>query len=101
VIVEERLRLAANPSGRERVIVQADAHMLGDPLALVVRSEDSLATAEGAGRAIGSLFPANRDRQKVAWAWVSSGSVQGRASPRSRSSSRRIPTRATTTGRSG
>jgi hypothetical protein len=71
VIVEERLRLTANPSGREPIIVEVDAHMLREPLALVVRSEDSLATAEGAGRAIGSLFPADRDRQKVAWAWVS------------------------------
>jgi hypothetical protein len=69
VLVSPDLEIAMSPSGHRRVTVPAKAHLLCNPLALVVRSPDDVATAEAGGRAIGSLF--NLDPQKIAWAWVS------------------------------
>jgi hypothetical protein len=68
-VIDENLELSAQPKGAGRIVVAADAVMLREPLALVVRGESLMGTAEGAGRAIASLFAG--DRQKVAWAWVS------------------------------
>lgn len=69
VLVSPDLELAVTPAGHRIVTVPAKAHVLRNPLALVVRSPDDVAAAEAGGRAIGSLF--NRDPQKIAWAWVS------------------------------
>jgi hypothetical protein len=69
VIVQENLKLALRSNEPKAIIVSADALMLREPLALVVRSEGHVGTAGAGGRAISSLF--SGDRQKVAWAWVS------------------------------
>jgi hypothetical protein len=69
VIVQENLKLAARQNGAKPILVSADAVMLREPLALVVRGEGHMGSADAAGRAIASLF--SGDRQKVAWAWVS------------------------------
>jgi hypothetical protein len=62
------LALTARVEGRAPIRIDAEAHMLRAPLALVVRSEDVLGDSATAGAAIGSLFAG--DRQKVAWAWA-------------------------------
>jgi hypothetical protein len=69
VIVQDGLKLAARATGTKPILVSADALMLREPLALVVRSEGHIGTADAGGRAVASLF--SGDRQKVAWAWVS------------------------------
>jgi hypothetical protein len=69
VIVQETLNLAVQGNGQKAIVVSADALMLREPLALVVRSEGHIGSADAGGRAIASLF--SGDRQKVAWAWVS------------------------------
>lgn len=64
------LALTCTPSpGTTTLTVKADAHMVREPLVLIVRTASLAATAEGAGRAIASLFTG--DRQKVSWAWAS------------------------------
>lgn len=68
VVVDPELSIVSNlPSGQ--VVLSARAHMGREPLRLVVRTAADLATAEGAGAAVASLF--SGDRQKVAWAWAS------------------------------
>jgi hypothetical protein len=69
VIIDDNLSLEARRDGSKPIVVSADAVMLRDPLALVVRNEGLIGTADAGGRAIASLF--SGDRQKVAWAWVS------------------------------
>lgn len=67
VVIDDGLRLrAALPDGG-LLSVAASAVVHDRPLAVVVRDAADLGTAEGAGRAIASLFQG--DRQKVAWAW--------------------------------
>ena len=68
VVVDPQLSIVANLSSGE-VVLPARAHMGREPLRLIVRSAANLATAEGAGAAVASLF--SGDRQKAAWAWAS------------------------------
>lgn len=68
VVIDPQLSIIANLSSGP-VVLPARAHMGREPLRLIVRSVGDLATAEGAGVAVASLF--SGDRQKVAWAWAS------------------------------
>jgi hypothetical protein len=68
VVIDPQLSIIANLSSGP-VVLPARAHMGREPLRLIVRSVSDLATAEGAGAAVASLF--SGDRQKVAWAWAS------------------------------
>jgi hypothetical protein len=68
VVIDPQLAIVANLSSG-RVVLPARAHMGREPLRLIVRSAADLATAEGAGAAVASLF--SGDRQKAAWAWAS------------------------------
>ena len=68
IVIDPQLSIVATlPSGQ--VVLPARAHMGREPLRLIVRSAGDLATAEGAGTAVASLF--SGDRQKAAWAWAS------------------------------
>jgi hypothetical protein len=69
VLIDEALELRATTADGTRLAVEADAHVLRDPLALVVRAPGVAGTSPGGGQAIASLF--GGDRQKVAWAWAS------------------------------
>jgi hypothetical protein len=69
VLVDEDLELRAVAPHGSTLVVRPDAHMLRDPLALIVRTTDVAGTSDGGGQALASLFTG--DRQKVAWAWVS------------------------------
>jgi hypothetical protein len=51
------------------VRIDAEAHFVPSPLALVVRSVEALADSSAGGAAIAALF--GGDRLKVAWAWAS------------------------------
>jgi hypothetical protein len=66
--IDEGLELRTVTSHGDRVIVSAEAHLLQEPLALVVRALEAAGSSDGAGQAIASLFVG--DRQKVAWAWA-------------------------------
>jgi hypothetical protein len=68
VVIDPQLSIVANLSSGD-VVLPARAHMCRDPLRLMVRSAADLATAEGVGTAVASLF--SGDRQKAAWAWAS------------------------------
>lgn len=68
VVIDPQLSIVANLSSGQ-VVLPAHAHMGREPLRLIVRSAADLATAEGAGAAVASLF--SGDRQKAAWAWAS------------------------------
>ncbi|MEA3051888.1 MAG: hypothetical protein QOG72_791 [Sphingomonadales bacterium] len=68
VVIDPQLSIVATLSSGQ-VVLPARAHMGREPLRLIVRSAADLATAEGAGAAVGSLFAG--DRQKAAWAWAS------------------------------
>lgn len=68
VVVDPQLSIVANLSSGQ-VFLPAIAHMGREPLRLIVRSPADLATAEGSGAAVASLF--SGDRQKAAWAWAS------------------------------
>ncbi|TCW78670.1 hypothetical protein C5O80_30620 [Burkholderia sp. SRS-46] len=68
VVIDPQLLIVADlPSGQ--VVLPARAHMGREPLRMIVRGAADLATAEGAGAAVASLF--SGDRQKAAWAWAS------------------------------
>ena len=68
VVIDPQLSIIANLSSGQ-VVLPARAHMGREPLRLIGRSAADLATAEGAGAAVASLF--GGDRQKAAWAWAS------------------------------
>ena len=67
-MIDPQLSIVANLFSGQ-VVLPARAHMGREPLRLIVRSDADLATAEGAGAAVASLF--SGDRQKAAWAWAS------------------------------
>lgn len=68
VVIDPQLSIFADLSSGH-IVLPARAHMGREPLRLIVRSAAELATAEGAGTAVASLF--SGDRQKAAWAWAS------------------------------
>ncbi|MBR8010535.1 sacsin N-terminal ATP-binding-like domain-containing protein [Burkholderia vietnamiensis] len=68
VVIDPQLSIVANLSSSQ-VVLPARAHISHEPLRLIVREAADLATAEGAGAAVASLF--SGDRQKAAWAWAS------------------------------
>lgn len=69
IMVQNDLQLTADLADGGRLTVPARAHVMPDPLALVVSDELLVGDADAAGRALGSLFEG--DRQKIAWAWAS------------------------------
>lgn len=69
VFVDADLALTWTAPTGTAISVKANAHMMRDPLALIVRSASLAGVAEAAGAAVASLFAG--DRQKVAWAWAS------------------------------
>ncbi len=69
VYIDDEMALFADLGRGKHLELQANAHFNLSPPLIVVRSPDDLALAEGAGRAVASLF--DGDRQKVAWAWAS------------------------------
>lgn len=68
VVIDPQLTIIANLASSQ-VVLPARAHMGREPLHLIVRGAADLASAEGAGAAVASLF--SGDRQKAAWAWAS------------------------------
>lgn len=68
LVIDPALTIVATlTSGK--VVLPARAHMGREPLRLIARSAADIATADGGGAAVASLFEG--DRQKAAWAWAS------------------------------
>lgn len=67
VLIDPELSITAHLKTGS-LILPARAHVVREPVILVIRSEDDAGSAEGAGAAIAALFEG--DRQKAAWAWA-------------------------------
>ncbi|MES0198875.1 hypothetical protein [Mesorhizobium sp. M0011] len=67
IVIDPELSIVATLASGQ-IALPARAHMGREPLRLIVKDAKDLATAEGAGAAVASLFAG--DRQKSAWAWA-------------------------------
>lgn len=68
-VIDPALEITAELDGHAAIWVQARAHMMREPLTLIVRSLEDAGSPEAGGQAVASLFEG--DRQKLAWAWAS------------------------------
>lgn len=88
IVIDPELSIVATLETGQ-VVLPARAHMGREPLRLIIRAAEELATAEGAGAAVASLFEG--DRQKAGWAWaavwpraVAGEQIEGAVLPKTR-----------------
>lgn len=68
-VIDHSLEIIADLEGHPPIRIPARAHMMTEPLTMIVRSLEDTGASQAGGQAVASLF--DGDRQKLAWAWAS------------------------------
>lgn len=69
LIIDPSLEITAELEGHPEICVPARAHMMSEPMTMIVRTLEDAGSSDAGGQAVASLF--DGDRQKLAWAWAS------------------------------
>jgi hypothetical protein len=69
LVIDPSLEITAELEGHPAICIPARAHMMSEPMTMIVRTLEDAGSSDAGGQAVASLF--DGDRQKLAWAWAS------------------------------
>ena len=69
LVIDPSLEITAELEGHPEICIPARAHMMSEPMTMIVRTLEDAGSSDAGGQAVASLF--DGDRQKLAWAWAS------------------------------